>query len=262
MFESDLELVIIYSGSFGERVIGNLVNYSTFCISCAEACTHCREEKFNFSGNIKGIFELPDPAILPEFIEDDIEDYLPRSISRADIVIVSGIHNDLLLELPKHLKDSGIKAMIVPVEAPTRLAIPQVKDICQKEEIEVDFPKPFCDLEPKEDLPLISRFVEEFTIGKPELRIKLDPKRRIISTDVFRSAPCGSTWFVAKQLLGFEVEDSRELWNLVSEAHHSYPCTASMERDRELEDTILHKAGYIIRRAVDEAYERIDREDQ
>ncbi|MDY6964979.1 MAG: DUF166 domain-containing protein [Halobacteriota archaeon] len=260
-FKSDIGLIIIYSGTFGERVIGNLINYSTFCVSCAEACTHCRENKFDFSGNIKGIFKLPEPATLPEFIEDGIESYLPKSIPEADVAIVSEIHNDILLELPKILKESGIKAIIIPIETPTQLAISQIKELCQKHGIEVAFPKPFCDLEPQEDLPLISRFVDEFGIGRPKLKIELDSKRRIASMDVLRSEPCGCAWFVSKQILGLRVDDQRELWNQVSEAHHSYPCTAGMQKDWELKDTILHKAGYIIRTAVEEAYEGTDRED-
>ena len=253
MFKSDLDLIVIYSGTFGERVIGNLVNFSTFCTSCAEACSYCRETKFGFSKNIKGIFNLPEPASLPEFIEDGIENYLPKNIPKADIAILSEIHNDILLELPKILKNSEIKAIIIPIETPSTLAISQITDLCTKLEIEVTFPKPFCDLEPNEDIPLISRFANEFGIGKPKLKIELDSNERIISANVLRSAPCGSTWFVAKRISGYGPKDKRELWDRISEAHHSYPCTAGMQKDFELKDTILHKAGYLIREAVESA---------
>jgi len=37
-----MDLIVLYSGDFGERVIGNLINYSAFCTSCAEACTYCK----------------------------------------------------------------------------------------------------------------------------------------------------------------------------------------------------------------------------
>ena len=33
---------------------------------------------------------------------------------------------------------------------------------------------------------------------------------------------------------------------------HAYPCTASMDRDTELGDAILHQAGYVSREAVEE----------
>ena len=51
--------------------------------------------------------------------------------------------------------------------------------------------------------------------------------------------------FVAKKLKWSDMKDYRET---VSDAHHSYPCTGSMERDPILGDTILHEGGYIIRR--------------
>ncbi|MEM3584643.1 MAG: DUF166 family protein, partial [Nitrososphaerales archaeon] len=44
---------------------------------------------------------------------------------------------------------------------------------------------------------------------------------------------------------------------IVSKAHHGYPCTASMDFDPELKDTILHKAGYIIRDAVLNSINRV-----
>ncbi|KAF5436656.1 hypothetical protein C5S35_08055 [Candidatus Methanophagaceae archaeon] len=250
-----MDLIVIYSGEFGERVIGNLINYSTFCISCADACTHCKEAKYGFADNIKGFFKLPEPSLLPAFIEDSAGEYLPNEFPDADIAIVSEIHNDLLLELPLILKGAGIKGMIVPQESAAMIARPQVEELCDREGIEVAFPKPFCDLhlQPQDDKPLIRRFAEEFGIGRPEVRVDVEKRGRITQVEVLRSAPCGSTWFVAKQLEGVEVEDKRELYDRISESHHSYPCTASMERDSEIGDTILHRAGYLIREAVEEA---------
>ena len=62
-----------------------------------------------------------------------------------------------------------------------------------------------------------------------------------------RSAPCGSTWYIARKIIACKVED---LPDIISKAHHTYPCTASMTQDPELNDTILHRAGYIILEAV------------
>ena len=64
-------------------------------------------------------------------------------------------------------------------------------------------------------------------------------KGSILAANVVRSAPCGSTWFVAKKMLGLE-PDQPDLRERISEAHSAYPCTGSMERDTELRDT-----GYI-----------------
>jgi len=249
-----MDLIVIYSGDFGEKVIGNLVNYSTFCTSCAEACTHCKEGKYSFADCITGIFKLPAPSLLPVLIEDSMRAYLPKEIPNADIAIVSEIHMDLLLELPLILKDSGsgIKAIIVPQEGPARIAIPQIEEVGASEGIEIAFPKPLCELQPRDDQPLIKKFVDEFKIGRPKVRVEVDKKGNIRHVDVLRSAPCGSTWFVVKQLARVEMGNTRELYKRIGESHHAYPCTASMEKDREIGDTILHKAGYIIRAAVEE----------
>ncbi|MDQ1253782.1 MAG: thymidylate synthase, partial [Euryarchaeota archaeon] len=65
------------------------------------------------------------------------------------------------------------------------------------------------------------------------------------------------TWFVAKKLGWSDIPAYKET---VSGAHHSYPCTASMDKDPQLGDTILHKAGYIIREAVESGMECAEKE--
>ena len=52
---------------------------------------------------------------LPVFI-DNPEKYMPKKIPKADLCIASGLHKDLLLELPHHLRKFGIKGLIVPIE--------------------------------------------------------------------------------------------------------------------------------------------------
>jgi len=72
---------------------------------------------------------------------------------------------------------------------------------------------------------------------------------------VRRSAPCGSTWYVARKLIG--VETKREiLYDAIAKAHHSYPCTATMNVDPEVKEPILHIGGYIIREEVEKALEK------
>jgi hypothetical protein len=247
-----MDLIVLYSGDFGDRVIGNLINYSTFCTSCAEACTHCKEGRYSYANHITGIFKLPAPTLLPVLIEDSVSAYLPNELPGADIAILSELHIDLLLELPHILKDSSeIKAIIVPKESPARIPRRQIEAVCAREGIEIAFPKPFCDLQPRDNQPLIRRFADEFKVGRPKVSVEVDNRGVIRHVEVLRSAPCGSTWFVAQQLARLDVKNALELHEHISASHHSYPCTASMEKDPEIGDTILHKAGYIIRAAVE-----------
>ena len=55
---------------------------------------------------------------------------------------------------------------------------------------------------------------------------------------------------LARKLIGKEVR-KEEIRDIVAKAHHSYPCTATMAVDKEIGEPILHKAGYLIREAVE-----------
>lgn len=256
-----LKLIVFYNGEFGERVVGNLINYSGFCISCGDACTQCRNVRSSYAENIVALVEIPDPSTLGDFI-DDVEPYLPKAIPQADIAIVMNVHPDILFGLLPKLKEAGVKGIIGCSEKPKELPLGQRK---QLEELganlglETAFAKPFCAMRPDPAKPNIAAFLEKAGIGDPLIEVALQKSREgkdhIVAANVVRSAPCGSTWFVAKRLLGLE-PDQPDIRERISEAHHAYPCTASMDRDTELGDTILHKGGYIIRDAVENAFKK------
>jgi hypothetical protein len=255
-----LELVFIYSGEFAERVIRNLINDPSFCKPCGLYCDSCKYGVYTCVRNVRAAMELPSPTELPAFIDDPAK-YVPRSIPRADLCVASGLHKDLLLELPKHIEKTGAKGLIVPiedfVEVPLGLTS-QLEEECEGLGLESAFPKPFCSLEPSANKPTISRFVTELKAGRPSLDIStVNPRGSecIGSTRVNRSAPCGSTWYVAKKLMGVETK-IETLHDVVAKAHHSYPCTATMGVDPEAKEPILHIAGYIIREEVQKALER------
>jgi hypothetical protein len=252
-----LTLVFIYSGEFAERVIRNLINDPSFCKSCGLYCDSCKYSIYSYVRNIRAAIELPSPSDLPAFI-DEPEKYLPKSIPKADLCIASGLHKDLLLELPRYMEKAEVKELVVPiedfVEVPTGLR-KQVEEKCQELSLECAFPKPFCSLETHENKSNISRLVTELNIGRPLLELsttRIGRNEVIGSAAVRRSAPCGSTWYIAKKLIG--VETTQEiLRDAVAKAHHSYPCTATMGTDPEAKEPILHMGGYIIREAVENA---------
>jgi hypothetical protein len=253
----ELTLIFIYSGEFAERVIRNLINDPSFCKSCGLYCDSCKYNVYSHVRNIRAAIELPNPSKLPAFI-DNPEEYMPKKIPKADLCIASGLHKDLLLELPRQLRKFEIKGLIVPIEdfaeVPSGMR-KQVKEKCQELSLENTFPKPFCSLEPSETTPTISRCVHELKIGRPLLEISTAKRGKhevIDSAVVKRTAPCGSTWYVAKKLIGVETEKGI-LYDAIAKAHHSYPCTATMSEDPEVKEPILHMAGYIIREEVEKA---------
>jgi len=258
--ERSLRLIFVYSGDFAERVIRNLINDPSFCKSCGLYCDSCKYNVYSFVRNIRAAIQLPEPSKLPAFI-DNPEKYTPKKIPEADICIASGLHKDLLLELPMHITRFGVKALIVPIEdfneVPTGLKR-QVEEKCEELTLESAFPKPFCSLQPSEDKSLISRFIDELNVGRPLLEISVAKKgkREVIESAVVRrSAPCGSTWYIAKKLVGTETTQET-LYDTIAKAHHSYPCTATMNTDPELKEPILHLGGYIIREEIEKALEK------
>src|SRR3990170_4856589 len=108
-----MSLVFVYSKDFMERVIRNLINDPCFCQSCGLYCESCKYNVYSFVRNVRAAIQLPNPADLPAFI-DNPEEYMPKKLPKADICLASGLHKDLLLELPEHMKKAGIKELIAP----------------------------------------------------------------------------------------------------------------------------------------------------
>ena len=258
--EKGLALVFIYSGEFAERVIRNLINDPSFCKPCGLYCDSCKYGAYTHVQNIKAAIELPGPSKLPAFI-DNPDEHMPKKIPKTDLCIASGLHKDLLLELPNRLHQAGVKGLIVPIEdfaeVPSGLR-KQLEEKCQDLDLESAFPKPFCSLEPSDNKPTISRCITELKIGNPFLEISTakKEKREVVEAAVVRrSAPCGSTWYVARKLTGVKTE-KQILYDAIAKAHHSYPCTATMGVDPETKEPILHLSGFIIREAVKKALEQ------
>jgi hypothetical protein len=246
-----MKILVLYSGELGRKVIQNLINPGNFCVSCGELCNHCRQARKSYANLIVGIHEFPED--LPTFIEEP-DQYMPQKLPECDLILAIGIHPDLLIALPDVVKKTKAKAVIAPAEDSKKTpagVLEQLRKELEAMGVEFEGPRPFCALE-KTGKPVIDAFVD-LGFGRPVLRIEMSPDGKMfIGAGVLRDAPCGSTWFVAKKLGWTDVSDYKET---ISGAHHSYPCTASMDKDPQLGDTILHKAGYIIREAAEDAME-------
>ncbi len=255
-----VSLIFVYSQDFMERVIRNLINDPCFCQSCGLYCDSCKYGLYSLMRNVRAAIQLPAPSELPTFI-DNPEEYMPRKLPKADICLASGLHKDLLLELPQHIKKAEIKALIAPIEDWQEVPMgirKQLDEKCRELGLECAFPKPFCTLEPEKEKPAIARFIEETKVGRPWLEIstmKIGKNEVIEYAAVRRSAPCGSTWYIARKLAGVSTK-KEVLYDAIAKAHHSYPCTATMVTDPEMKEPILHIGGFTIREEVDKALEK------
>ena len=190
---------------------------------------------------------------LPAMMEEPA-DFLPEDIPQADLVVSLGEHPGVAELLPDIVKAAGAQAVIAPVDnrpwLPPGLA-KQVERSLHKMGVAVVFPITFCALqEDDSNHPLIRGFARRF--GAPEVEIEVEAEK-VKAVRVIRSAPCGSTYFVAEGLRGTKVMDAEEKAGLL---HHNYPCLATMNVDWQFNDTLMHRAGYFTKQAVKHALKK------
>jgi hypothetical protein len=223
-----MRVYILYTSDYVKRFVETLIKHGD-------------------ASSIVGMDKIPEN--LPKFIEEP-ERYLPANMPKCDVIVAIGIHPDLLTALPFAASKTGAKGVIVPVEDPNWCSPglqKQVEGDLKKAGVEYAFPKPFCTLT-KGGQKSIDAFMDEFKVGRPVFRSVTDGKK-IVHTEVVINSPCGAAAFIAERLIGAKLSN-QELDEMISEAHHAYPCTGSMQKDIELKDTILHVAGYTVRDAV------------
>ena len=230
-----------FSGMYAERVIGNLIGEEGFCKACGEDCTACREAYGRrFGGSIAGTIDLP--GELPHLLEHP-ERYVPPEIPLHEILLAINIHEQLLLEFLERGSRMGTQGAVVPIEAPgwvSGATRRRAEEICSHARMELAFPKPFCAFDPPSGSRL-AEFREHFHMGKPS--VELTVRDGVIERAyVHVSAACGATYYVARHLQGRRTDDDLR-YDVVSRRLHSYPCTASMDWDEELGDTVMHVAG-------------------
>jgi hypothetical protein len=174
---------------------------------------------------------------------DEPEEYFPKRVPDHDLLIAISVHEEILLSFVERFSFHG--GIIVPIEEPwwvSPFVQNRIRTICGERGIEVTFPKPFCSFEPKEGI--LRDFQEQYRIGKP--RVRCDAREgRIIGTEVLCSAPCGATYYVARNMVGKEMNEG--LVHIIDALLSAYPCTAGTEVDREFGDSIIHRAVHIQR---------------
>jgi len=232
-----------YSGEFAERkFIPHITNLKNGTYSCRDACREYRKAyNLDHSDEIAGIMKFP--SVLPEMI-DDAEAYIKEKLPSHDVMLIIGVHPDIILELINMANAAGCKAIIAPREDPFWMTPSFVKTLekkCEQKGLEYAFPRPFCSLT-KGKHDFINRFIDQFGIGKPQYQVFLDRDGKIAKVKVLRSSPCGATYHVASGLIGIDkeklVEYANKLW-------HTYPCLSSSKMDPEINDSPMHMAAYI-----------------
>ncbi len=200
------------------------------------------------------------PTALP-LIVDYPEDFIPKTLPQADLLLAFHEHKGVAELIPDVAEMTGAKAVIAPIDnlawLPTGLAN-QLRGWLERIDVASVFPKPLCSLTETHynvrryreayDHPLIREFARYF--GQPDLKLSVDPESRAITgAEVVRDAVCGCARFVAEKLIGASADDAEQKAGL---AHHHFPCLASMIKDPDFGDTLMHVSGHLLKDNVGE----------
>lgn len=194
---------------------------------------------------------------------DEPGQYLPESLSPADLVLHLGETHQAAQLLPALMRVVGAGAVIAPIShshwIPRGLRKQLSRELSEQGRAIV-FPEPFCSLTEETaglfppvpyDHHLIRTFAHHF--GFPRLKVELSEDGRYLAkVEVARGSPCGSSYYAAGRLTGFDVSQVLPTAGLVCLRH---PCLASMaleERGGRTE-TIMHLAGQVFNLAMERA---------
>jgi len=224
-----MRILLAIQGHYGQRIADNVRKYGP---------AGWKVYTFSFAQDL--------PAIT-----DDADEFLPKELPAADLLISLGEHPGVAQMIPDMVKKSGAKAVIAPADNRVWLPPGLAKQIKRKLEsmgVDMVYPVPFCTLTEKDSQnPHIKEFAKYF--GRPDVDIELD-REKIKRVAVIRGAPCGSTPYVADGLVGIWERDAVEKAGLL---HHQYPCLSTMVMDQEFEDTLMHRAGLMTKLAAEKA---------
>ena len=224
-----MRILVAIQGHYGQRIADNIRQ-------------HCPADWKVYSY----IFQQELPAII-----DDANEFLPKELPAADLLISLGEHPGVAQMIPDMVAKSGAKAVIAPAD--NRVWLPpglarQIKRKLESMGVDMVYPVPFCTLTEKDSKnPYILEFAKYF--GRPEVTVDFEGDH-IKKVGVTRGAPCGSTPYVADGLVGIWERDAVEKAGLL---HHQYPCLSTMVMDSEFEDTLMHRAGLMTKLAVEKA---------
>ncbi len=201
------------------------------------------------------------PAVLPPVI-DYPEDHLPTRLPAADLILAFGEHPGIAELIPEVARMTGAQAVIAAVDneawLPRGLAR-QLRGWLADMGVACVTPKPLCSLTKHDygtrrreriayEHPLIAEFARHF--GQPQLRIEVDPETRTITAvEVVRDTVCGCARYVAERLVGVSVDEAEYQAGML---HHHYPCLASMGKDPDFGDTLMHISGNLMKENVAE----------
>jgi hypothetical protein len=212
---------VITRGKYGHRLIEAIKEHSDFSVVTAD---------------------------LPEFVTLFIEDpdefleaiNFDQRVFSAEIVITYSLHPDLTYSIAKLAAGAGVRSLIIP-GGPSRASVHELNKISEASGMDIEVHEICCTLEPNDfNRPFADIF------GSPVLKVKTKDGK-ISDVEVIKGSPCGSTWYMAKEIVGVPVKDAPPKAGLLIQ---HYPCRAARgDLGGIHESGELHKQAFI--KAVD-----------
>jgi hypothetical protein len=189
---------VITRGKYGHRLIETIKEHSDFTVLTADL-----------------------PEFVPMFIEEP-DEFLEgldfdKHVFSAEIIVSYSLHPDLTSAISRLAAKAGVRSLIIP-GGPSRASIPELKEISEKSGMDIEVDEICCTLEPNAaNKPFADLF------GSPALKVKTKDGK-IADVEVIKGAPCGSTWHMAKEIIGTPIKDAPPKAGLLIQ---HYPCRAS-----------------------------------
>jgi thymidylate synthase len=237
-----MKLLILIQGNYGRRI-----------------ADHIKVKRPE--GWVVDVWEVP---VVTEAIIDEPEQYLQEYLPPVDLILHLAESPQAAQLLPAVVQRCGARGVIVSIDSsawiPPGLRN-QLRRELEQQGVTIVFPEPLCSIDEEKTgfyeinrhqyiSEVISAFARHF--GKPELELKIDPQGRIAEAAVKRGAPCGSTEYTAKRIIGMEAAKAVPTAGLMC-LH--YPCLASMQFEQTDNgvDTIMHTSGRVFNEAMEKA---------
>ena len=208
---------VITRGKYGHRLVDVVKEHSDFSVITVDL-----------------------PEFVPIFIEEP-DEFLENlnfdlRVFSADLVVTYSLHPDLTSAIAKLAAEAGVRSLIIPGGS-SRASVPELKQISEASGMDIEVDETCCTLEPNSfNRPFADIF------GSPVLKVKTE-NGKIAKVEVIKGAPCGSTWHMAKELVGVPVKDAPPKAGLLIQ---QYPCRAIRgEMGGIHESAELHKQALI-----------------
>ena len=213
--EEEIEVTVLLRGDWGERTASTLSSLGI------------KVKTIHLSESVPLIIEEPEGTVPP---------------LNGDVAISYALHPQLNLEVVRMACEGGLEAAIL-VGGPSFLP-PEAFEIANGSGVKILNPPLCCLMEDIDaDTPALKKLIER--AGLPILRV--DVERGIVkNVKVLRSAPCGSTYYMAENLPGTPIDEAPQKASLLVSY---YPCRAPSGKEKGIHTSSeLHAEA--IRRAI------------